>query len=346
VGEIKLNDSSKPKFYTVIIASLDNIRNTISIISNCKGKKIQGLCVIDQNLQDSYIDNILVRANIDNVINWLQTEIVDEVVINISNISDDIYLNIENIIRDIKSMGIKIYINIDKTSSFSKKYEDEKNIVHFQKNKFAVISINSQHKMTAILKRAIDISGAIVGLIISIPIVTIVAIPLKLESKGPLLFKQQRVGRNGRIFTMYKLRSMYNDAEQRKQTLMEQNEMKGLMFKIKDDPRITKVGKFIRKTSIDELPQFWNVLMGNMSLVGTRPPTLDEYKQYKPYHKRRLSIKPGITGIWQVSGRSDIEDFEDVVKMDLKYIDEWSLSMEFKVLLTTIIVVFKLKGAR
>jgi len=346
VGEITLNDYDKPKFFTAIIATLDKAQNTINVVNNHKGRKIQGLCIIDQNLKGNYIDNILVKTDIDNIINWLQTETVDEVMINISDTSDEIYSNMENIIQDIKSMGIKIYLNIDETNSLSEKYENEKNIVHFQKSKFAVISINNQSKMTLILKRAIDILGSIVGLVISIPIVAIVAIPLKLESKGPLFFKQQRVGKNGRIFTMYKLRSMYNDAEQRKQTLMEQNEMKGFMFKIKDDPRITKVGKFIRKTSIDELPQFWNVLKGNMSLVGTRPPTLDEYKNYKPYHKRRLSIKPGITGIWQISGRSDIEDFEDVVKMDLKYIDEWSLSMEFRVLLTTIIVVFKLKGAR
>ena len=125
---------------------------------------------------------------------------------------------------------------------------------------------------------------------------------------------------------------MYMDAEERKKELMAQNEMNGLMFKMQDDPRITKVGKFIRKTSIDELPQFFDVLRGDMSLVGTRPPTLDEYKQYESHHKRRLSMKPGITGLWQVSGRSDIEDFEDVVKLDVQYIDNWSLWGDIKIL--------------
>ena len=127
---------------------------------------------------------------------------------------------------------------------------------------------------------------------------------------------------------------------------MEKNEMKGIMVKRKDDPRVTKVGKFIRATSIDELPQFFNVLKGDISLVGTRPPTVDEFQQYKGYHKRRLSIKPGITGMWQVSGRSDIEDFEEVVRLDLKYIDNWSLSLDIKIILKTCIAVFQRAGAR
>ena len=139
---------------------------------------------------------------------------------------------------------------------------------------------------------------------------------------------------------------MYQDAEERKKALMEQNKMDGHMFKMDNDPRITKVGKFIRKTSIDELPQFWNVLKGDMSLVGTRPPTVDEYKQYESHHKRRLSMKPGITGLWQVSGRSDIEDFEEVVKLDVAYIDNWSLWGDVKILFKTIYVVFAGKGAK
>jgi len=196
-----------------------------------------------------------------------------------------------------------------------------------------------------VLKRAMDIVGALVGCAISIPIIAVVAIPLKLESPGPLFFKQQRVGRNGRVFYIHKLRSMYVDAEQRKQELMAKNEMSGLMFKMQDDPRITRVGRFIRKTSIDELPQFFDVLRGDMSLVGTRPPTLDEYKQYESHHKRRLSMKPGITGLWQVSGRSRIDDFEEVVKLDVQYIDNWSLWGDVKLLLKTVAVVFARRGA-
>ena len=139
---------------------------------------------------------------------------------------------------------------------------------------------------------------------------------------------------------------MYPDAEKRKKELMDKNEMSGLMFKMTGDPRITKVGKFIRKTSLDELPQFFNVLKGDMSLVGTRPPTVDEYKQYETYHKRRLSTKPGITGMWQVSGRSDIEDFEEVVRLDLKYIDNWSLGLDIKIIFKTVMVVLGKGGAK
>lgn len=138
---------------------------------------------------------------------------------------------------------------------------------------------------------------------------------------------------------------MYVDAEERKKELMEKNQMNGFMFKMDDDPRITKVGKFIRKTSIDELPQFWNVLKGDMSLVGTRPPTLDEFSQYESHHKRRLSMRPGITGMWQVSGRSAITNFEDVVKLDCEYIDDWSMWLDFKILFKTVAVVLKGSGA-
>ena len=139
---------------------------------------------------------------------------------------------------------------------------------------------------------------------------------------------------------------MYVDAEERKKELMDRNEMNGLMFKMENDPRITRVGRFIRRTSIDELPQFFNVLKGDMSLVGTRPPTVDEYRQYESHHKRRLSMKPGITGLWQVSGRSDIENFEDVVKLDVQYIDHWSLGLDLKLLCKTVAVVFAGRGAR
>ena len=195
-------------------------------------------------------------------------------------------------------------------------------------------------------KRAIDIVGAIVGLVITLIVGIVLAPFLLLESPGPLIFKQKRVGVNGRIFDFYKFRSMYADAEERKKELMAQNEVNGLMFKMENDPRITKVGAFIRKTSIDELPQFWNVLKGDMSLVGTRPPTVDEYQQYSYYQKRRISFRPGITGLWQISGRSDIKDFDEVVKLDLAYIDNWSLMLDIKIILKTLLVVLRGNGAR
>ena len=197
-----------------------------------------------------------------------------------------------------------------------------------------------------IIKRAIDIVGALIGLLVTAVVTIFVAPAILIESPGPIFFKQKRVGKNGRYFYMYKFRSMYRDAEERKKALMEQNEMKGLMFKMTDDPRITKVGRFIRATSIDELPQFFNVLKGDMSLVGTRPPTVDEFMQYAGYHKRRLSIKPGITGLWQVSGRSSITDFEEVVALDLKYIREWSIGLDIRILLKTVKIVLTGSGSQ
>lgn len=196
------------------------------------------------------------------------------------------------------------------------------------------------------IKRLMDIVGGSIGALITLLFTPFVALAIKLESKGPVFFSQVRIGKNGRRFKMYKFRSMYIDAEERKKELMAQNEVKGLMFKMDNDPRITKVGQFIRKTSIDELPQFFNVLKGDMSLVGTRPPTVDEFEQYNIYYRRRLSITPGLTGMWQVSGRSDIKDFDDVVKLDLKYIDEWSLKQDVKILLQTVGVVLFGKGSK
>lgn len=195
-------------------------------------------------------------------------------------------------------------------------------------------------------KRIIDVFGSLFGIIITSPIMFVTAIAIKLDSKGPVIFKQRRVGQNGRHFNMYKFRSMCADAEAKKKELMAQNEVEGnLMFKIKDDPRITRVGHFIRKTSIDELPQFFNVLIGNMSLVGTRPPTLDEVDLYKRSHWRRISIKPGITGMWQVSGRSSIKDFDRIVELDTEYIDHWSIFLDFKILIKTVLSVFTKDGA-
>lgn len=196
------------------------------------------------------------------------------------------------------------------------------------------------------LKRLIDIAGALVGTIVLIILTIFVAPLIKLDSPGPIFFAQKRVGRNGRIFKMYKFRSMYIDAEERKKELMAQNEMDGLMFKMEDDPRITKVGKFLRKTSLDEFPQFINILKGDMSLVGTRPPTLDEFEHYQSYHKKRLSFRPGLTGMWQVSGRSDITDFEEIVRLDVEYIDNWSVGLDIKILIKTVLAVFSESGAR
>ena len=196
------------------------------------------------------------------------------------------------------------------------------------------------------MKSVMDVTGALMGIILLFPVMLITAIVIKFESKGPVFFVQERAGINGRTFKMYKFRSMYADAEERKKELMKQNKIKnGMMFKMDNDPRVTKVGAFIRKTSIDELPQLINVLKRDMSLVGTRPPTPDEVVKYKPEHRRRISFLPGITGMWQVSGRSDILDFDEVVKLDTVYIDKWSLLLDIKLLFKTVAVVFRKRGA-
>ena len=209
--------------------------------------------------------------------------------------------------------------------------------------KFHTVSLNETQ---IFIKRGLDVCGAMVGMVFFAIAYIVVGPLIKLETPGPVIFKQDRVGKNGRVFKVWKFRSMGADAETRKAALMSNNEMTGHMFKMTNDPRVTKVGAFIRRTSIDELPQFWNVLKGDMSLVGTRPPTVKEVHNYQRHHRRRISIIPGITGKWQVSGRSDIADFEEVVRLDSEYIANWSVWTDIKILLKTIQVVFTRKGSR
>ena len=213
---------------------------------------------------------------------------------------------------------------------------------------FPMLTVHSVslNNLQLYLKRVLDIIGAIVGLVLSSLIFMVVAIAIKRDSPGPIFYYQNRVGISGRIFKLYKFRSMYIDANERKKELESQNEMSGkLMFKLKNDPRVTKVGKFLRKASIDELPQFLNVLIGDMSIVGTRPPTMEEVSHYKNYHRRRISVKPGITGMWQVSGRNNITNFDEIVKLDTTYIDQWSIWLDIKIILKTIFVVLTKRGA-
>ena len=193
-------------------------------------------------------------------------------------------------------------------------------------------------------KRFLDIIGAICGLLFSIPILLPIAIAIKLESNGPVVFSQTRIGKDGEKFRMYKLRSMVVNAEALKEDLYNQNEMSGPMFKIKDDPRITNVGRFIRKTSIDELPQLFNVLKGEMSLVGPRPSLPKEVEQFDEWMLKRLSIKPGLTCYWQVMGRNNI-DFEDWMKLDIKYVANRSLILDLKLIFKTFLMLFGDKNA-
>ncbi|MCD7796523.1 MAG: sugar transferase [Clostridiales bacterium] len=363
IKRILLSKLSNSKFATItgIITTYDRAQEFIPRLQTDWSKNVKAVALADciiENDEYKYIDKnngsrtsvselfgVPVVANMENVLGWIRTAPLDEVYINLPLDEID---NIADLVEEIENMGITVNINLPSVEKIVKDSKfDNFNCIVKSGYPMAVFSPtdNKFGVAMAIMKRAIDIVGGLVGTVVSLPIILIVAIPLLIESPGPLIFKQQRVGKNGRIFNIYKLRSMYPDAEKRKQELMEKNKMDGFMFKMDEDPRITKVGKFIRKYSIDELPQFWNVLKGDMSLVGTRPPTLDEFEQYESHHKRRLSMKPGITGNWQVSGRSDIQDFEKVVKLDCDYIDNWSLGLDIKILFKTIGVVLTHKGA-
>lgn len=193
------------------------------------------------------------------------------------------------------------------------------------------------------IKRGIDIAGSLVGLLILALVFIPIAIAIKTDSKGPIFFVQKRYGLRGKPFLMYKFRSMVRDADLLKSQI--KNEAKGLLFKNKRDPRITRVGNFLRRTSLDELPQFWNVLLGEMSLVGTRPPTEDEVMHYNDHHWERLNVRPGITGEWQVSGRSEITDFEQIVNLDLRYQTNWSPLYDLQIIVKTLQCIVDRKGA-
>lgn len=269
---------------------------------------------------------------------YMKRQAIDEALLSLPNSSREY---ISSLLKTLQSMGIVAHVAANSLGLS----EEAKQVGELGNYRVLTYGTRIFTPAELFIKRMMDICGALAGLLLTGILSIFVVSAICLESPGPAIFKQIRVGKNGRKFAIYKFRSMYIDAEERKRELMEKNEMNGLMFKIKDDPRITRTGRFIRKTSIDEFPQFLNVLKGDMSLVGTRPPTVDEFEQYEEHHKRRLSLKPGITGMWQVSGRSDIQDFEDVVRMDLEYIDNWSVWLDIKILIQTVFVVFSHKGA-
>lgn len=307
--------------------------------SNHWNYELTDIAVLDKDLIGQEIMGIPVVANRDNVIDVATQKVLDRVFISLPRVEIN---DVRDMILEFEAMGVLCHYNIEM---------EELNLQGKEAGTFAgfsVISFSLQNMdyRRLMIKRFTDIVGSIVGLIITAVIFPFVALAIKVESKGPVIFKQERIGKNGRRFKMYKFRSMYQDAEARLKDLMDKNEVEGLMFKLEDDPRITKVGKFIRKTSIDELPQFINVLKGDMSLVGTRPPTVNEFEQYNAHYRRRLSITPGLTGMWQANGRSDIKDFDEVVKLDLEYIDQWSLMLDVKLILQTIGVVLFRKGSK
>ncbi|MBE5823699.1 MAG: sugar transferase [Butyrivibrio sp.] len=327
----------------VVISEKEQMEATISNLADQMGdvgyKVVRAYCADRDEGEPWYIGDVHIHNGIKDITSRLITDPFDEVFINTPSISQS---DLEDILVGFEEMGVTTHYNIELPSITKARPQVEK----FMGYSVITYTMNRTSYKRLFIKRGMDIVGAVVGLLITGIITVFLAPAIKLDSKGPVFFSQTRVGKNGRRFKIYKFRSMYIDAEERKKELEAQNEMKGLMFKMEDDPRVTKVGKFIRKTSLDEFPQFLNVLKGDMSLVGTRPPTETEFEQYNEHYRRRLSMTPGLTGLWQISGRSDIEDFDEVVKLDLQYIDNWSLTEDFKILFKTVGVVLFGRGAK
>lgn len=195
-----------------------------------------------------------------------------------------------------------------------------------------------------LMKRLLDFSGSLIGIVLLSPFFFLLALAIKLDSPGPVIFAQTRVGKNGRLFKFYKFRSMVTNAEQLKKHLLTRNESDGPAFKMKHDPRVTRLGRIIRKTSLDELPQLWNVVRGDMSLVGPRPALPDEVEKWKPWQHKRLAVEQGCTCIWQVSGRSDV-NFDQWMSMDIQYVKTWSLRLDLSIIIRTVLVMLTGKGA-
>lgn len=292
------------------------------------------------------VNGIPVVCSVEKLTEYIQTKWVDSVFVRV----EDRTLLPKGILEAFIDMGITVHNCLKDIDGWTgNQYINRMGGYNVLTSSVRVVSSRQ-----LVLKRLLDIVGGLVGLLLTGVITIFLGPAIYLSSPGPIFFSQTRVGKNGKRFKIYKFRSMYMDAEERKKELMERNEMQGLMFKIAADPRIigsgadgTKhgLGWFIRKTSLDEFPQFWNVLKGDMSLVGTRPPTEDEWQQYEPSHRARLAVKPGLTGTWQVSGRSDITDFEEVVKLDMKYVKNWNIGMDIKILLKTVGVVLTGSGS-
>lgn len=311
--------------------------------------QVKGIVMAD-GCDEAEINGIPVVATKENMFDYICREWVDEVVIALSSFDE-----ISELLDEFMMMGITVHIGLPDIGNLETREQ------HMEKiGSYPVIttSIHMTTPIQSMLKRMLDIAGGLVGCLMTLLLILIIGPMIYIQSPGPIFFSQLRIGKNGRKFKIYKFRSMYMDAEERKAELMKQNKVKdGHMFKMDNDPRIIGsskvrkdgtpggIGNFIRRTSLDEFPQFWNVLKGDMSLVGTRPPTVDEWEHYDKHHRARMAIKPGITGMWQVSGRSEITDFEEVVKLDTTYIKNWTIGLDLKILVQTVVSVLKGEGA-
>ena len=314
--------------------------------------RLAGVVLLDRQEAAGEIAGVPVVASAQDAAAYSQKAWVDEVFVHAPESLNAVW---EPLVQDFLEMGITVHLNLERLVEEPGRKQMVEKVGGYTT---LTTSMNNATPLQAFLKRAMDIAGGLVGCLITGLLVIVVGPAIYLSSPGPIFFAQERIGLNGKRFKMYKFRSMYLDAEERKKELMSQNKLgSDLMFKLDFDPRIignrilpdgtrkTGIGQFIRSTSIDEFPQFFNVLKGDMSLVGTRPPLISEFDAYEQHHRARMSVKPGITGMWQVSGRSEITDFEEVVRLDTQYINNWSLWLDIKILFKTVGAVLKKEGS-
>ena len=334
-----------------VIATQDRAEDTVARLrKDGHGYSLLGLCILDRDAKGETVSGVAVTANPGEVLEYLCDKWVDEVYI----ATDPSQSAPRKLIESLAEMGIVLHVELEDSNSLLQRQVVQK----LAGKTVRTISMTMASTGQILIKRAMDIVGGFIGCLFTLLLTLIIGPIIFIKSPGPIFFTQVRVGKNGKKFKMYKFRSMYRDAEARKAELMKENRVKdGLMFKLEFDPRIIGcekrpdgtikkgIGNFIRDFSIDEFPQFFNVLKGDLSLCGTRPPTVDEWEKYDLHHRARLAIKPGITGLWQVSGRSNITDFEQVVELDKKYIREWSMGLDLRILLQTVLVVLRRDGS-
>ncbi len=347
---ISLNKRKQSRRHMLLVTTSQRAEEILPIIRKKSLGEIElvGMALADRDdLVGKELFGEKVVAKYSEVVSYIQTLWLDEVMV----ILPKEYPIPEKLLEELAIMGITSHLAINMENDRNTMQTVEK-LCGFQ---VLTESIRIAKTRQIVIKRILDILGGLVGVVFTAILTVILGPIIFFSDPGPIFFAQKRIGMNGRIFTIYKFRSMYKDAEKRKKELLDKNEVKGFMFKMEADPRIIGsgpdgtrhgIGWFIRKTSLDEFPQFLNVLLGSMSLCGTRPPTLDEWEQYELHHRARMSMKPGLTGLWQVSGRSDIQDFEEVIKLDMQYINDWSIGKDLGIILKTIKVVFTGGGAK
>lgn len=326
----------------LIVGTGKRVQRFIDMIDNHAEWGIKAIGLVDDD--KSRVSGIMyghkVLGTIDDIPNIIHNHVVDEVLFVVPRS----WLNkIEKVISYVCEVeGIKVNIALDlfehRLSKAKYSYLDTLPLLTFDRTPDELIQL--------LIKRLFDLFSSIIAIVLLSPVFLVTAIIIKVSSKGPIFFRQQRCSLSGRRFTLYKFRTMVVGAESKLEELLAYNEMQGPVFKMENDPRLTKAGKFLRKFSIDEMPQFWNVFRGDMSLVGPRPPLPAEVDKYEPWQRRRLSMRPGITCLWQARGRNKINDFNEWMELDLEYIDNWSLWFDFKILLKTVPVVLFGVGAK